>query len=62
MALFAFAFALVVLSLLVVALVIGPSPAPEADGHEIDDPPADQDVEELIRKKLYGQRLNVSRK
>ena len=61
MALFAFAFALVVLSVLVVALLIGPSPAPEADGREIDDPPTDQDVEELTREKLYGHRRNVSR-
>ena len=62
MALFAFAFALAVLSLLLIALLIGPSPAPEVDGHEIDDELTDQEVEQRIREELYGQRLNVSRK
>lgn len=62
MALVAFAFALVMISLLVVALLIGPSPAPGIDGHEIDDAPTDQEVEQRIREELYGRRMHVSRR
>jgi hypothetical protein len=44
------------------ALPTGASPAPSFHGREIDGPLTDRRVEELIREKLYGRRLNVSRR
>jgi hypothetical protein len=37
------------------------SPTAPADGRETDDPVTERRAEELIRERLYGQRLNVSR-